>query len=93
MLPALLPTLLLALLLTPALGAAAWDGGDERCDPPLHRALVHLGAAQSAPPATPIVPAPPEPADVLALDVGRPVAAGPDLPAYRPRGPPGRATA
>jgi hypothetical protein len=93
LLPALLPALLLALLVTPALGADAWDGGDERCDPPLHRAVVQLGASQTAPPAAPIAPAPPAPAEALALDGGRPAASGPDLPAHRPRGPPGGATA
>ena len=90
---ALLLTLLLALLLTPALGAATWKGGDERCDPPLHRAVVQLGASQTAPPAAPIAPAPPAPGEAPPLDRGGPAGSGPDLPAHRPRGPPGPGTA
>jgi hypothetical protein len=89
----LLPGLVLALLLGPALGAAHWIGDDDACDPPPYRTVVQLGAGQADLPAVAIAPAPPGPAGDLALDRAIPAEAAPCLPGHRPRGPPSDPTA
>jgi hypothetical protein len=90
---ALLPVLLFALLLAPALGAARFGDSDDRCDPPLYRAVVQLGASQADLPAAPVAPAPPERAGALAREGTVPAESAAGLPDHRPRGPPARRTA